>query len=188
MSLDNNTKTNLIDQKSIDNVEDNNTMSEEELRAKEERRQNSLNNLKPFKAYNSLSPEELERQKEITNRGAKNRGILAQKEKSMKDSAKYLLRARVSREQCEKYLGPGVSLEGIDTMQDLIMARMFKEILENGNTKAAEFIRDTSGNKPTAELNVKADVISTNDRALIDKLTNRLGLVDIIEDDDTENG
>ena len=184
----------FIDQLDKENVDilNNNTMpfeTEEDLKAKEEKerkRQNSLNNLKTFKPYSELSPEELERQKNVVEKAKKGRTLQAQKERSMKESAKQLLKARVSRDKIEKYLGADADLDGIETMQDLIMARMFREILENGNTKAAEFIRDTSGNKPisSAELDIRADIITAADRALIEKVSDRLGLVDITDDDD----
>ena len=79
----------FIDQLDKENVDilNNNTMpfeTEEDLKAKEEKerkRQNSLNNLKTFKPYSELSPEELERQKNVVEKAKKGRTLQAQKER-----------------------------------------------------------------------------------------------------------
>ena len=105
----------------------------------------------------------------------------------MKESANVLLAATVSTEYAQKILGADADLTGIETMQDLMIAKMLREVAENGNAKAFELIRDTSGNKPTAEIDIRADVVTAADRALMDKVADRLGLVNITDDDDDEN-
>lgn len=193
--MDNTIKNPFIDQQnsenSIDNI-NNISMSDSELLAlqeKERKRQNSLKNLRPLRPDNELTPEEIERKKEIIRSGAIARNKQAAKQRSMKESTKQLLQAKVTKDYAKKILGDDADLENVDTMQDLIMARMLREILENGNTKAAEFIRDTSGEKPVAAaaLDIKADIVTAADRALIEKVADRLGMVDITNDDDNEN-
>ena len=191
-SMDNTIKNPFIDQQnsenSIDNI-NNISMPNDELLAiqeKERKRQNSLNNLKPFRPYSELTPEEQEKQKEYLSKGGKARAEQINKRKTMKESAQVLLSAKVSKEYAMKVMGENYDVTGIETMQDLITARMILETLENGNAKAFELIRDTSGNKPTAEIDIRADVVTAADRALMDKVADRLGLVDITDDDETD--
>ncbi len=188
--MDNSIKNPFIDQMNTENVvnENNISMSDDELKAKEERRKNSLNNLKTFKPFSELTPEEQEEQRLKSIKGAKARCEVYRQKKTMKQSAQALLDATISREYAEKVLGENSDVSGIETMQDLLIAKMMREILENGNAKAFELIRDTSGNKPvsTAALDIKADIVTAADRALIDKVADRLG-VDITDDDNDEN-
>ena len=66
----------------------------------------------------------------------------------------------------------------------MIVAKMLREVVENGNAKAFELIRDTSGNKPTADVTITADIVTASDRALIEKVADRLGVVDISDEND----
>ena len=97
-----------------------------------------------------------------------------------------LLSVKVSRDTAKKWLGEDYDVDGIETMQDLITARMIRETLENGNAKAYELVRDTSGNKPisAAALDITADIVTAADRALIEKVADRLGVVDITDEKD----
>lgn len=183
--MDNTIENNILTKENSENVvvDGNISMSE-----KERKRQNSLNNLKPFRPYSELTPEEQEKQKEYLSKGGKARAEQINKRKTMKESAQVLLSAKVSKDYAQKVLGEDADISGIETMQDLITARMLREIVENGNAKAFELIRDTSGNKPTAEVDIRADIVTASDKALIDKVADRLGIVDITPDDDNENG
>lgn len=44
-----------------------------------------------------------------------------------------------------------------------------------GDTKAAQFVRDTIGEMPVTRQEIKADVITDADRALIEKLSEKMG-------------
>ena len=173
---DNNTKNYIVDCKSIENM-DNGDISGIQKR---------LNNLKPFKPYSELTPEEQEKQREILSKGGKARTEQINRQKSMKESAQVLLSVKVSTEYAQKIMGENYDVSGIETMQDLITARMIRETLENGNAKAFELIRDTSGNKPVsaAALDITADIVTASDRALIEKVADRLGMVDITDEND----
>lgn len=183
MVSDNNTKNYIVDSKSIENMDNSDISTSQKDQTGIQKR---LNNLKPFRPYSELTPEEQQKQREILSKGAKTRNEIYKKNKSMKESAELLLNAKISRETAEKVLGDNFDVDGIETMQDLIIARMIRETLENGNTKAAEFIRDTSGNKPVsaAALDITADIVTAADRSLIDKVANRLGMVDITDEND----
>ena len=186
MSLDNTIENNNIEKTNSENIEDNNiSISNDDIKA--QKRLNSLNNLKPWKPYNELTPEEIEKQKAIASLGGKARSEQINKRKTMKESAQVLLSVKVSTDYAQKIMGENYDVSGIETMQDLITARMIRETLENGNAKAFELIRDTSGNKPTAEIDLRADIVTAADRALIEKVADRLGMVNITDDDDKEN-
>lgn len=60
-----------------------------------------------------------------------------------------------------------------NTYGSLILASMIQGAT-NGSFKCAEFIRDTAGYKPKNELDITADVMTDEDRSLIDKLNKRL--------------
>lgn len=55
----------------------------------------------------------------------------------------------------------------------LILAAMIQGAA-NGSFKCAEFIRDTAGYKPRNELEIDANIMSDQDRALLDKVNQRL--------------
>lgn len=50
------------------------------------------------------------------------------------------------------------------------------ERAQAGSEKAAQFLRDTAGEKPVEQLDLNANVITEADQALIDKLKNRAGI------------
>lgn len=186
-SMDNTIKNPFIDQLNSENIIDNNNISipfDNEIDLKEKEKQKELNIIKRQKNLVNLADLPQERRKEISSLGGKARARQMIQEKSMRDSAKALLKTVVSKEYATKILGGSVDVSGIETMQDLLVAKMMAETLENGNAKAFELIRDTSGNKPTAEIDLRADIVTAADRALIDKVADRLGLVDITDDDD----
>ena len=173
MLSDNNVKNYIVDSKNVENI-DNGDISTTENKG--------ISNLIPLKPDSELTPEEIQRKHDIVVAGGKARAEQRRQQRSMKESAKILLNMSVSKGLAKQTLGKDADISGIETMQDLLIARMIREALENGNTKAAEFIRDTSGNKPTAELEITADIVTAADKALIDKVANRLGMVDITDE------
>lgn len=125
-----------------------------------------LANLEPF---GTLSPE---KQRELSIKGGLARQKQVRERKSMKESLNVLLSMELSREKAEEISGE--ILENGMTMQDALMIRAIKTAQE-GNVKALEFIRDTSGNKPKEEIAIDGNVIMTDaDRRLIDNLKRRL--------------
>lgn len=63
------------------------------------------------------------------------------------------------------------------TQYDLIMLSMIAQA-RNGNVKAAEYIRDTYGDKPINETHNINETISEADKKLIEKLQIRLNIID----------
>lgn len=126
----------------------------------------SRENLRPF---GQLSED---RQRELSIKGGKARQEQVKQRKSMKESLNVLLSMELSQEKAEEISGE--SLEGGMTMQEALMIRAIKTATE-GNVKALEFIRDTSGNKPKEEIAIDGNVIMTEaDRRLLDNLSKRL--------------
>ena len=48
-----------------------------------------------------------------------------------------------------------------------------------GNIKAAEYIRDTYGDKPTEKLDITGEIMTETDRAMLEKIAKRLDNPDI---------
>lgn len=111
-----------------------------------------------------------------------------QNHKSMRDITSAVLNSRIGKDTARKLVGESYleDLESLSegargqelTLTTLLTARMVKAVIEDGNVKAMEYLRDTSGNKPTERKEVAVDIMTDNDRALIDKVSQRL----------TENG
>lgn len=68
------------------------------------------------------------------------------------------------------------------TQYDLIMLSMIAQA-RNGNVKAAEYIRDTYGDKPINETHNINETMSEADKKLIEKLSNRLNIVESTAED-----
>ena len=86
----------------------------------------------------------------------------------MNDLAKALLRQKASEEEIAEVLGDNRQSLLDDSYASLILAAMVQGA-KNGSFKCAEFIRDTAGYKPKNELEIQADIMTDNDKALIDK-------------------
>lgn len=54
-----------------------------------------------------------------------------------------------------------------------LIASVFKEGLTNGNSKAWQFVRDTVGEMPTIKQEVTADILTAEDRELLEKIRSR---------------
>lgn len=94
----------------------------------------------------------------------------AQKDKrTLRELARALLEEKASDELIESL---GLSEEA--TKGAAMIASMLKEAIDNGNVRAAEYVRDTSGQAPTKEVSLKADVMTDADRALVDKVSKRI--------------
>lgn len=93
---------------------------------------------------------------------------------TMNDIAKRMLSVDMSEDVVEEILGKAKELLGEErSASAVIIARMIQEACA-GSFKAAEFVRDTAGYKPRNEVSIDADIITEEDRSLIDKLNKRL--------------
>lgn len=136
-----------------------NESTTKELTGKEKR----LANLKPI---NEMSEDE---KKDFARKGGIARGEQRRKQRTMKEQMLALLNTTASREQAVKYLGADADKLAEDdmTFQGLMTAKMWQEATQNGNAKAAEFCRDTSGQRPKDIIEVSAEIMTEADRNLI---------------------
>ena len=128
----------------------------------------SRKNLIPF---NELPKEKL---MEITRKGSE-----AQKEKQrekydLNAISKEMLAADLSDENIDEILGKARELLGDQKSAGAVMIAKMIQTAYAGSFKAAEFVRDTAGYKPRNEVEINADIITQEDRSLIDKLNKRL--------------
>lgn len=103
---------------------------------------------KKFSKDNQPSPE------------AKSRGH--QKKKTMREMLDYLLEKELTSKNGEKA-----------TTLEAMMTAMIKQGL-NGNVKAVEFIRDTTGQKPTEKVEATNATITVTDEKTIESVMNKL--------------
>lgn len=71
------------------------------------------------------------------------------------------------------------------TVNDLLMLSATIQGLE-GNVKALDFVRDTSGQRPKDDIQINADIVTSADRKLIENLRNRLGVVQYDEESEEQ--
>lgn len=157
------------------------TDEQKELERKAEARKRQLANLKVFKPYAELTEEELKWQKEQTLKGGKARGEQLTKAKNLKEIGNVILDTKVSREVAERLIGESAELLGDNdlTISAMLMLSAVREGIEQGNIKALEFIRDTTGQKPKDEVSIDANVMTDQDKRLLDKALKRQNIVDV---------
>ena len=64
------------------------------------------------------------------------------------------------------------------TLYDVLVASMAQEAIIEGNVKAAEFIRDSAGDKPTDKREVNAAVMTAQDLELLKNIERRMSARD----------
>ena len=85
-----------------------------------------------------------------------------QKRKTMREMLDYLLEKELTSKKGEKA-----------TTLEAMMTAMIKQGL-NGNVKAVEFIRDTTGQKPTEKVEATNATITVTDEKTIESVMNKL--------------
>lgn len=124
-------------------------------------------NLTPF---GTLSPE---KQREISIKGGLARQKQVKERQSMKETLNVLLSMELSRDKAVEISGDS-TINGTLTMQEALMLRAVNTA-KDGNVKALEFIRDTSGQKPKEEISIDNNIVMTDaDRKLLENIKNRL--------------
>lgn len=130
---------------------------------------NSLKNLKTAeeqRAYNERLTDEQRR--ESARRAGK---ASAQKKKDMRtlrEIALEMLAAEARPEVLEQYNLP----EGTSNAVAMIAAAAVKA--QAGDVRAQEYLRDTAGQMPTKEVQVSAEVFTEANKALLDKVAERI--------------
>lgn len=144
----------------------------------EERKAIGYANCKPLGLTEDATEEERQRQHDIHVLGGKARAEQRRKAKNLKEVANMLLDMQVSRGRAKDILGEIADSIPDDELTNgtLLMARMLNEVYENGTAKSAEFIRDTSGQKPKDEIALTADIMTEADRTLMANMAEILGV------------
>lgn len=101
--------------------------------------------------------------------------------KAAKKNMKEELLAMLDDEEIAKALAKEVDITAIralaqekgTSLQTLILASMGLQAIA-GNVKAADFVRDTAGYKPTDKQEIVADIMTDADRALLEKVSRRI--------------
>lgn len=140
----------------------------------------SLENLRPNKGYKDCkTQEEKDRLREITSKGGKATQECLRKARSFKDVCNIALSTRVSKEKAKTFLGDDVDMivfddDNMTDMQTVLSIRALR-LSADGNCRYLDFVRDTSGQKPTDTVDVNTNLIMTDaDRALMDKINARI--------------
>jgi hypothetical protein len=130
---------------------------------------NSLKNLKTakeMKQYNkSLTQEE---RTESARRAGIARQQKARDNRTMKEILLQLLSEPAPEEEIKKFNLPEGSSNNL-----VIMAAAARKA-KDGDIRAGEFVRDTIGQMPTKEVQVSAEVFTEANKALLDKVAERI--------------
>lgn len=118
-----------------------------------------------------------EEQKDLRVKGGIASGVARRKKKNLKELAGMLLDTRiVDRARIEAVAEEmGIEIPNNDVTVGLSILLSMAREAQDGNYKAAEFIRDTSGQKPVNEVTLDANVMTDADRQLLDNVLKRQG-------------
>ena len=146
----------------------------------EVKRNNQMANLKPFVKSESLTEEEKQKQSDICRNGAYARMEKQREKRNLQQTTLALLETKLSREQAQNMIGKQADLipdENLD-MQTVLSVRLATALLDDGNAKAFELLRDTSGQgvKAKSEIELSGNLMTDADRSLLEKITARMGI------------
>ena len=91
-----------------------------------------------------------------------------ERKKNFNDLARAMLEQTLSEKQIKNILGDNSTMLLDDSVGSVMIGAMIQGAL-NGSFKCAEFVRDTAGYKPKNEVEINADIMTDNDRMLIEK-------------------
>lgn len=117
----------------------------------------------------SMADRPLAERQRIGRMGAIASNKVQRDKRTLREIARAMLEESASKDVLERLGLPEGSSNGV-----AVLASMMKSAVENENVKAAEYVRDTSGQAPTKEVKVSADVMTDADRALVEKVKNRI--------------
>ena len=104
--------------------------------------------------------------RELSKRGGIASGVARRKKKAMRDTINLALglRSELTDAEIERYMRLGFADEDIDNQAKIIMGIM--KLAADGDIRAAEFIRDTAGQKPKDKLDMSHAFIGDFDIVL----------------------
>lgn len=114
-------------------------------------------------------------QRDFSSKGGKASGAARRRKKEMRELAKIMLdcEASSSMKEAIKKVFPDLADEDI-TVSAAILAKQADKAAK-GDIKSAEFLRDTSGQKPTEKVdNVSSDGSMTPSRISVEKIEDRV--------------
>ena len=99
-----------------------------------------------------------EEQRQIASMGGIASGVARRKKKTMRDTINLALglRSELTDAEIERYMRVGFADEDIDNQAKIIMGIM--KLAAEGDIRAAEFIRDTAGEKPKDSMALSHEV------------------------------
>lgn len=140
---------------------------------------NSIANLKPAENLRTMDPE---KRKEIQQRGAAVSNERQAKRRSIRDICETLLalelpnKAAITDDEAREMAEKMAEATGKPvTVYDAIVCAQTAAAMQ-GNTKAAEYIRDSAGDKPGENVRLDADIMTEGDRKLLAKLQAAMGI------------
>ena len=120
-------------------------------------------NLKPIASRTSS---EL---REMTQKGGKASGEARREKKKLKELAQMILQGELPPDIAAAHGLPA----GMNAGMAMLLAQLNKSL--EGDTRAAEYVRDTAGEKPVTEVESKVDMgVSEADRKLLEKVQARM--------------
>jgi hypothetical protein len=127
-------------------------------------------NLKPM---NERTKEE---RQEIGRRGGLAYGENQKRRQTMQDCMRALLELTMSKDKARKDIGDIAEYASDNpTLLEILNLVQIREA-QNGNTKAFELVRDSAGYKPIDRQEITADIMTENDRKLLEKVAARMGI------------
>lgn len=124
--------------------------------------------------YKNLVKRSREELAEMGKKGGRANAERIKREQSINEVAKLILKKTVSEKQAREILGEYASLLDEYTLSAVLTMRQAIEA-QQGSTKAYETLRDTAGYKPVERQEITADIMTDNDRALLEKVAKRTG-------------
>lgn len=127
-----------------------------------------LKNLVPF------SDMTVERQREIARMGGIRSQEVRKARKTGREIVEQLAKMNLNADQIEDALGEYKSILGEDTTAYTVMYAKAFLCANQGDIKAATFIRDTVGDKPDDKIQLETDSITDGDRELLQNVASAL--------------
>lgn len=117
-----------------------------------------------------------EERAEMGRKGGLKTQEINRKKRNAKEIMELLLNCRISRDKAREKLGEYADYLPDDaTLYDVVNLRQIMESIE-GSTKSAEYVRDTTGDKPVERQEITADIMTDADRELLAKVAKRQGI------------